>query len=168
MNSDNAITPAPGKDKKSQNACILLIFSSTHGNERSERSVQMLNQLSQLDIICSRTLAVTQLNNDLTLFLQWYNSSNNMPNITSLAMSGLPTRRGRKGGVAKRFWDRQEKKTPKLSVPRPIFQPVASGFTGSSSSGATPTGAHCSTVRPASIFSKSLYQCFPLLCSGTD
>ena len=62
-------------------------------------------------------------------------------------MSGLPSGRGCKGGVGKRTRDRQEKRTPELSVPQPFFQ---SGFTGTSSSAATPTGADCSAVTPTS------------------
>ena len=57
-----------------------------------------------LSAVCSYTLAVVQLNNDLMSFLQWYST---MPNITCLAMSGLPSGQGRKGGVAKRTRDRQ-------------------------------------------------------------
>ena len=154
MNSDNAITPAPGKDRTAK---MVVSYSSsvphmvTKGQKGQYKcDSNCLNWTSSA--ICSHTLAVAQLNDDLILFLQWYNTSNNMPNITSLAMSGLPSGRGRKGGVGKRARDRQEKRTPELSVPRPIFQ---SGFTDTSSSAATPTGAHCSAVTPTSTFQSS-------------
>ena len=42
------------------------------------------------------------MNGDLCSFLQWYNTSGTEPNITALAMSGLPSGRGRKGGVPRR------------------------------------------------------------------
>ena len=57
--------------------------------------------------ICSHTLAVAQLDNDLTL----YNSSNNKLNVTSLAMSGLCTGQRCKGRVAERVRYPQKKKT---------------------------------------------------------
>ena len=157
MNSDNAITPAPGKDKMAK---MVISYSSsvphmvTKGQKGQYRcDSNCLNWTSSA--ICSHTLAVAQLNNELIPFVQWYNTSGNMPNITSLAMSGLPSGRGRKGGVAKRTRDHQEKKTPELSVPRPVFQPVVTAFTGASSSATVPTGAHCSAIVPTSPFQSS-------------
>lgn len=107
--------------------------------------------------ICSHSIVVAQLNNDLPAFLQWYNTSSNQPNITSLAMSGLPSGRGRKGGVVKRVRDRQEKRTPEVSVPRPVFQPVTSAVQGCGhSSVRVSTSAPCSSaVTPSSPFQSS-------------
>ena len=52
--------------------------------------------------ICSHSIAVAEVNHDLHTFLQWYNMSETEPNISSLAMAGLPSGRGRKGGVPRR------------------------------------------------------------------
>ena len=154
MNSDNAITPAPGNDKMAK---MVLSYSSpiphmvVKGQKGQYRcDSNCLNWTSSA--ICSHTLAVAQVHNDLVSFLQWYNTSSNMPNITSLAMSGLPSGRGRKGGIAKRTRDRQEKKTPELSIPRPVFQPESSS---ASSSATVPTGTQCSATAPTSPFQSS-------------
>ena len=158
INSDNAVTPAPGSDKTAK---MVLSYSSRipHMVMKGQKGQykcdsNCLNWTSSA--ICSHTLAVAQLNNDLISFLQWYNTSSNMPNVTSLAMSGLPSGRGRKGGVAKRTRDRQEKKTPELSIPRPVFQPVVSAFT--STSATVPSSAQCSATAPSSPFQSSSSQ----------
>ena len=52
--------------------------------------------------ICAHTLVAAELNGELHLFLQWYKKNNPQPNITQLAMAGLPKGRGRKGGIPKR------------------------------------------------------------------
>ena len=148
LNSDNAITPAPGKDKLAK--MVISYSSSVPHMVTNTQSGQYkcdsncLNWTSSA--ICSHTLAVAQLNNDL---MQWYNSSTTLPNITCLAMSGLPSGRGRKGGVTKRTRDRQEKSTPEMTVLRPIFQP---GLTVTSSATTTSIGAHSSTL---SVFSST-------------
>ena len=76
--------------------------------------------------LCSHSLAVAELSNDLSSFLNWYNLSASQPNITTLAVSGLPAGRGRKGGAAKRTRNRNDKKTPEICIPRPVFQSVVS------------------------------------------
>ena len=80
--------------------------------------------------MCSHSLAVAQLNGDIITFLQWYNASAQQPNITSVAMTGLPPGRGRKGGKPKKVRNHHEKRMPELTIPRPVFQasiPAASG-----------------------------------------
>ena len=52
--------------------------------------------------ICAHTLVSAEVNGELHLFLQWYNMNSPQPNISSLAMTGLPRGRGRKGGIPKR------------------------------------------------------------------
>ena len=158
LNSDNAITSAPGKDKLAK---MVMSYSSpiphmvVKGQYRCDSNC--LNWASSA--ISSHTLAVAQLNSDLISFLQWYNTSGNMPNMTTLAMLGLPSGRGRKGGAVNRTRDRQEKKMPELTVPRPVFQPVVSGISGGSSSA---TGAQCSAIAP----STSTFQSSPSLSTN--
>ena len=51
--------------------------------------------------ICSHTLAASECNQEMAAFLEWYTKFVESPNISKLAMSGLPRGRGRKGGRAK-------------------------------------------------------------------
>ena len=51
--------------------------------------------------ICAHTLVAAEVNSELDLYLQWYNMNNPQPNISQLAMTGLPRGRGRKGGIPK-------------------------------------------------------------------
>jgi len=46
-------------------------------------------------------VVAAEVNGELHLFLQWYKSNNPQPNITQLAMAGLPKGQGRKGGIPK-------------------------------------------------------------------
>ena len=55
----------------------------------------------------------------LKLFLQWYGSSGQEPNITQLAHAGLPARRGCKGGVLKRKCSCTPAVSPDVVVPHP-------------------------------------------------
>lgn len=47
---------------------------------------------------CSHTLAVAEQNGSLMKFLQWYTKFGHAPNLSSIALSGLPQGRGQKGG----------------------------------------------------------------------
>ena len=148
MATENGITPAPGKDKTAK---MVISYSSpvphmvSKGREGQYKcDSNCLNWATSG--ICSHSLVVAQLNNDLPAFLQWYNASSDHPNISSLAMSGLPSGRGRKGGVAKRVRDRQVKKTPEISVPRTVFQAVASTDGHSSSAMSTGTSSAGGTL----------------------
>ena len=51
--------------------------------------------------VYSHSIAVAELNHDLDKFLLCYNSEAPEPDITSLASTGLPSGRGRKGGTAR-------------------------------------------------------------------
>ena len=81
--------------------------------------------------ICSHVIAVSDRNGELGLFLDWYNGTNQQPNITTLSMQGLPKGRGRKGGVPKR----QRSKT---SVPCDAVVPRPATCTPSTSSTVVP------------------------------
>ena len=114
MNSDNMITPAPGDDASAK---MVLSYSSPVPHLVSKNSggqykcdKNCLNWVSSG--ICSHSLAVAQLNGDIITFLQWYNASAQQPNITSVAMTGLPPGRGRKGGKPKRVRNHHEKECP--------------------------------------------------------
>ena len=128
MNDSSAITPAPGKDKTARivlsysSAIPHLVLKGTNGQFKCDS--RCLNWRSSK--LCSHSLAVAELNNELPAFLHWFNQSDSEPNITSLAMAGLPPGRGCKGGVPKRTRQREKEKmaAPEISIPRPIFQPT--------------------------------------------
>ena len=68
-------------------------------------------------------------NNDLLVFLQWYNSTNQEPNITTLGMSGLPAGRGRKGGIPRRKRSAAARRQPpEIVVNRPATRPASSKY----------------------------------------
>ena len=46
-------------------------------------------------------VAIVEANGELLKFLQWYSASGNAPNISVLAMQGMPSGRCRKGGRQK-------------------------------------------------------------------
>ena len=52
--------------------------------------------------ICSHSVAVAQLNNKLQQFVNAFSKVKRKPNFTSLAVHGMPSGRGRKGGQAPR------------------------------------------------------------------
>lgn len=123
LSSKNAITLAPGDDPTAR-----MVLSSSlplpHLVKRGSGSQYVcdsrcINWASSG--ICSHSLAVAEVNNDLHGFLLWYNNSTVQPNITTLAMSGLPSGRGRKGGVPPRRRSRKVVTTPEVSTLRPVF-----------------------------------------------
>lgn len=126
LNGDNCITDAPGSAKTSK--MVLSVSSSVPhlvtrcASGQYKCDSKCLNWVSSS--LCSHSIAVAELNKDLPLFLKWYNQSPTQPNITTVAMSGLPSGRGRKGGTCKRSRSRTEKKTPESYTLRPVFQQV--------------------------------------------
>ena len=95
LNTDRAITPEPGT---ATSAKMVLSYSSSVPHMVTKASCLSWSSSE----MCSHTLAVAGRNGDLLTFLQWYNSFARHPNITTLSMAGLPSGRGRKGGVPKR------------------------------------------------------------------
>lgn len=84
--------------------------------------------------ICSHTLAVAETNAELSAFLQWYVRSGTEPNITTLAMQGLPSGRGKKGGKPKRKQSRVS--SPAATISQSYH---SSQFTGCITGGITPS-----------------------------
>ena len=94
LNGDNRITAAPGPDKQAR---VVLRSEIPHlvrpkGNSGQYVCDDMCPQWVSAKI-CSHTVAVAECNDSLK-FLEWYSSSKAIPNVTSLAMSGMPARRG--------------------------------------------------------------------------
>ena len=89
LNSSNVVQ-APGDDPKSKMV--------TSGN--TPHFVRVLSHSQYVcdkncmqwssSRICSHTLVAAEVNGELKLFLQWYVSSGQEPNITQLAHAGLP------------------------------------------------------------------------------
>ena len=114
---DNCITAAPGDDKRAR---MVSSFSSKTPHFVSSRTKSQYVCDSACvqwnsSKICSHTLAVAETNGELKDFLQWYSTSRVSPNITNLAMEGLPKgRAGQKGGRAKRKRTRSDAKPEHL------------------------------------------------------
>jgi len=100
LQGENSISPAPGADRLAH--VVLSYRSDTPHLVRpkgkgqyicDERCPQWVSAK-----ICSHTVAVSALNGVLEEFLAWYRSSGTIPNVTSLAMAGMPSNRGCKKG----------------------------------------------------------------------
>ena len=101
----NGITAAPGDDKRARMAFSYSSKSPHYVSSRSCGQYVCDSTCIQWNSakICSHTLAVAETNGELKQFLQWYTTSGVSPNITTLAMEGLPKgRAGQKGGRSKR------------------------------------------------------------------
>ena len=98
LNSDNAITPAPGRQA-----------GPHHVQTRSDGQYDCDSACLQWasSHICSHTIAVAEYNKELDSFLHWFVKYTESPKISVLAMSGLPHGRGKKGGKPKRQCKRQ-------------------------------------------------------------
>ena len=94
----NAISPASGAERQAH--VVLSYHSKVPHLVRPKCKGQYVcdNKCPQWVSaqICSLTVAVSALNGDLVEFLAWYKSSAALPNVTSLAMSGMPSNRGHK------------------------------------------------------------------------
>ena len=120
LNSKSDIVHAPGADQKAR--MLLSKSNITPHHVRCLPSGQYICDNNCLQWkssqLCSHVLVVAELNGELDSFLMWYKSTNQQPNITALAMTGLPAGRGRKGGIAKRKRSKSVV-APNITVPRP-------------------------------------------------
>ena len=128
LQSDVAVATAPGGDPKAK--MVVSCSGSTphfvqvkpHGQYLCDK--QCLQWSSSQ--ICSHTLVAAEVNGELHLFLKWYVRTKQAANITKLAQAGLPSGRGRKGGVPKRQRSRTPIASPEVVVHRPaLSQPAA-------------------------------------------
>lgn len=140
---ENSITPAPGSNKKSYMVISYsqvpphLVQGKSDGQYICDKNCPhwLASQ------ICSHTLACAQRNGDLASFLHWYVQYAENPNISTLAMSGLSSGRGRKPGKAKR--QRSRKETPLVDnyTLRPAIQPPTTVHDQSTGNVSTGTGS---------------------------
>ena len=123
--SSTSVLPAPGNDPKSK--MVMSRSSPTPHFVRVISSGQYVCDKQCLQwsssMICSHILVAAEVNGELLQFLQWYVQSNQEPNITKLANMGLPSGRGRKGGVPKRKRGKSKADTPDIIVKRPATRP---------------------------------------------
>ena len=102
LNEADSISRAPGCDKKS---CMVKSFSS------SKPHLVMAKNTGQYSCdnhcpnwrslkICSHSVAAAEFNGELKKFVAYVSKCNPKPNISKLATTHMPVRRGRKGGVA--------------------------------------------------------------------
>ena len=110
LSMENSVTPAPGGNKKSH---MVISYSQVpphlvQGKADGQYICDKNCPHWFASQICSHTLACAQRSGDLPSFLQWYVQYAENPNISTLAMSGLSTGRGRKGGKAKHQRSRRD------------------------------------------------------------
>jgi hypothetical protein len=118
LSAENAITTAPGSDKKAR---MVLSYSSEIPHlVRSRSGGQYICDDNcphwKSARICSHSLAVAEVNKELSTFLQWFSRAGIVPNITVVGMEGLPSGRGRKGGRPKRQRKRKALSEPLVTV----------------------------------------------------
>ena len=128
LSNGNGITAAPGSDTKAR--MVVSYFQDTPHQIRScsDGQYRCDNHWPQWmsSHICSHTLAVAKHNGDLMNFLQWHIKSGQTPNIFTLALSGLPLRRGQKGGKSKRQRSKVTSAAPDNFTLRPGLESISS------------------------------------------
>ena len=100
VNTPNAITVAPGLDLKSHTVISTsgnhphLIQAKKTGQYTCDKACGNWNSLS----ICSHTVAVAEINGELSKFVAWFVKAKKKPSVSKLVLTGMPKGRGRKGG----------------------------------------------------------------------
>ena len=114
LSTENAIIPAPGSDTKARMVVSRSQDIPHHIRSRADGQYLCDSNCPQwmLSQICSHTLAVAEQNSELLKFLDWYVRLSQGPNLSSLALSGLPKGRGQKGGKPKRQRSRSTTPAP--------------------------------------------------------
>ena len=96
LSKENGITAAPGSDPKAKMVISYSQDTPHHVRSRLDGQYVCDSRCPQWmsSQIYSHTLAVAERNCELMTFLQWYIKSGKTPNISTLALSGLPRGRG--------------------------------------------------------------------------
>ena len=150
LSVENSIAPAPGSDKKSH---MVISYSQVpphlvQGKADGQYICDKNCPHWCASQICSHTLACAQHSGNLPSFLQWYVHYAENPNISTLAMSGLSSGRGRKGGKPKRQRSRK-KEVPVVdnySLRPALEPPTAASNQGTAVSGSISIDATSSAV----------------------
>lgn len=121
LNSENAITNAPGSDSKarmvSSQSSAMPHFITTHSDGQYLCDNSCPQWVSSK--ICSHTIAAAEDSGQLCQFLQWYSRTQPCPNVTALSMQGMPSNRGKKLSDRKRQRKRKADSDPDVFIPRP-------------------------------------------------
>ena len=137
----NAIACAPGYDKghtvkSSSGKRPHLVTSKKNGQYSCDSDCGNHKSLS----ICSHSVAVAEIDGELKAFVDWFVKAKKRPNITNLVLTGMPSGRGRKGGVP----PRKKKKSISATSRTPASSLLAT--TSTSTAATTTTAGECSTV----------------------
>ena len=148
LSMENAVTMAPGDDKKARmimsysSAIPHLVRSKSGGEYYCDDNCPHWKSAR----ICSHTLVCAEANRELPAFLEWHCKAGILPNITAVAMEGLPRGRGRKGGRPKRQRKREDQPETVATVP-------LSGVASTSAQGmCTDSGGASSRLIGTSLF----------------
>ena len=114
LSTENVFTLAPGSDTKARMVVSRSQDIPHHIRSRADGQYLCDSNCPQWmsSQICSHTLAVVEQNSELLKFLDWYVRLSQGPDLSSLALSGLPKGRGQKGGKPKRQRSRSTTPAP--------------------------------------------------------
>ena len=141
ITTPNMIAPAPGLDLKSHTVVSAsgkrphMVSVKKTGQYVCDKGCGNWNSLS----ICSHTVAVAEINGELSKYISWFVKAKKKPSVTKLVTTGMPDGRGRKGGKVA-----QRKKTVTVTSRTPIS--VVSG-TESQVSNAADNSCSSTSVR---------------------
>lgn len=146
-----AITPAPGDNEKS---CMVLSYSSSmpHLVQHKGKGHFVCDSAClqwKSSAICSHTLACAEAVGNLSEFLIWFNASSSAPNITSVAMDGLSSGRGKKKGQQKRKRGKQLPPVQATYAKNPATPSTTLPSQSVSVAMSLPCGASLSTCTPS-------------------
>ena len=100
LNTHNAIAVAPGLDVKSHSVMSYsgnrphIVSVKSTGQHVCDKSCGNWNSLG----ICAHTVAVAEVNCELSRFVSWFCKDKKKPSLTKLILTGMPEGTGRKGG----------------------------------------------------------------------
>ena len=155
LNSENAITNAPGSDTKARmvlsQSSAVPHFVTTRDDGQFLCDSTCPQWVSSK--ICSHTIAAAEDSGKLCEFLQWCASTQPCPNMTALGMQGMPSNRGRKLSDRKRQRKRKADSDPDVFVPSPALATTTQPHTTTGVS-----SYHWEADQVANI-STSLYMC---------
>ena len=161
LQGENTITPVPGTDKRAR--AVLSYHSDTPHIVRPKGNTHYICDSNcpqwVSSKICSHTVAVANYNDSLPQFCEWYVSSMSQPNITTLAMSGMPPGRGKKKNQVSRKRVKRHSASPDTVISSPpslLGQPHTSS---SSTDTVVPMSAAKPSVMPShTTIPPSMYQ----------
>lgn len=121
INMERGLQPAASSDNSAWSvqsfSSLVPHFVTSQGNGQFLCDAQCPQWVNMK--ICSHTLAVAEKIGQLSSFLNWYSTTNQHVNVTSVGMLNMPKGRGLKGGVPKRKRVRKSVSEPEQITSRP-------------------------------------------------